>query len=38
MVGLDAARIILGHRSPFVTTIYAEQDKQKAIDAMMQVR
>jgi len=35
--GLETARIILGHRSPAVTTIYAEEDKQKAIEAMMKV-
>ncbi|MBS3735538.1 MAG: site-specific integrase, partial [Phycisphaerae bacterium] len=35
--GLETARIILGHRSPAVTTIYAEQDRQKALDAMEKV-
>jgi integrase len=35
--GLDAARIILGHRSPAVTTIYAEADLQKAIEVIAQV-
>ncbi|MCK4623924.1 MAG: hypothetical protein KAV00_01330 [Phycisphaerae bacterium] len=34
---LGAARIILGHRSAAVTTIYAEADQQKAIEAMMKV-
>ena len=32
-ISLEAPRIILGHRSPAVTTIYAEEDKQKAIEA-----
>lgn len=35
--GLETARIILGHRSPAVTTIYAEQDRQKALEAMERV-
>jgi len=35
--GLETARIILGHRSAAVTTIYAEADEQKAIEAMMRV-
>jgi integrase len=29
--GLDAARAVLGHRSPQVTEVYAEIDEQKAI-------
>ena len=33
--GLEAARIILGHRTPAVTTIYVEADRPKAINAMM---
>src|SRR5262249_2758327 len=32
--GLDAARVVLGHRSPQVTTIYAEADTAKAADVM----
>ncbi|HKQ48604.1 MAG TPA: site-specific integrase [Phycisphaerae bacterium] len=32
--GLETARIILGHRSAAITTIYAEADQQKAIEAM----
>ena len=35
--GLEAARIILGHRSAAVTTIYAEADVQKALDVMAKV-
>ncbi|MBS3735540.1 MAG: tyrosine-type recombinase/integrase, partial [Phycisphaerae bacterium] len=35
--GLETARIILGHRSPAVTTIYAEQDHHKAVEAMEKV-
>lgn len=35
--GLETARIILGHRSAAITTIYAEADQQKAIDAMLMV-
>ncbi len=35
--GLEAARIILGHRTAAITEVYAEEDKQKAIEAMMKV-
>ncbi|RPI64315.1 MAG: site-specific integrase [Planctomycetaceae bacterium] len=35
--GLDTARIILGHRSLAVTTIYAEADHDKALEAMSRV-
>jgi len=35
--GLDTARVILGHRSPIVTEIYAEVDREKAIEAMLAV-
>ena len=35
--GLDTARIILGHRSASVTLIYAEADKDKAIDVIQKV-
>jgi hypothetical protein len=31
---VDVARIILGHRSPAVTEIYAELDRVKAIKVM----
>jgi hypothetical protein len=29
--------VILGHRRPIVTEIYAEVDREKAIDAMLAV-
>ena len=32
--GLDVARVILGHRSPQVTDMYAELDRERAIEAM----
>ena len=35
--GIDAAKIILGHRSLAVTEIYAELDQSKAIEIMKQV-
>ncbi|MCD4824639.1 MAG: tyrosine-type recombinase/integrase [Phycisphaerae bacterium] len=35
--GLEAARVILGHRSAAITEVYAEMDRQKTIDAMMKV-
>lgn len=35
--GLETARVILGHRSAAVTTIYAEADQQKTIEAMLRV-
>ncbi len=35
--GLDAARIILGHRSPAITDLYAELDHKKALEIMVQV-
>ncbi len=35
--GLEAARIILGHHSAAVTEIYAEEDRQKAVEAIMRV-
>jgi integrase len=35
--GLDAARVILGHRSPVVTEIYAELDQAKAMQIMAEV-
>ena len=36
-VGVEMERLILGHRSPAVTEVYAEIDQQKAIDAMARV-
>jgi len=33
-VGLDAARAVLGHRSPKITEVYAEIDMGKAVAAM----
>jgi len=35
--GIEAARIILGHRSAAITELYAEQDEQQAIEAIMRV-
>lgn len=35
--GLETARIILGHRSAAVTTIYAEADDQQAVETMRQI-
>ena len=35
--GLEAARIILGHRSAAVTILYAEADLRKAMDVIMKV-
>lgn len=35
--GLDAARVILGHRSVEVTVIYAEADRQKAVEVVREV-
>jgi integrase len=32
--GLDAARVVLGHRSPQVTEVYAELDTEKAREVM----
>ena len=32
--GLDGARVILGHRSPAITDLYAELDREKALDVM----
>ena len=34
---IEAAQIILGHRSPTMTALYAELDATKAIDAMLKV-
>lgn len=35
--GLDAARVVLGHRSPAVTEVYAELDQSRAADIMAKV-
>jgi len=35
--GVEAARIIMGHRSAAITEVYAEKDEQKAIEAIMEV-
>jgi len=35
--GIEAARIILGHRSAAITEVYAEKDEQQAVEAMAQV-
>jgi hypothetical protein len=35
--GLDAARAVLGHASPIVTEVYAEQDFDKASRAVAEV-
>jgi integrase len=32
--GLDVARVVLGHRSPAITEVYAEADTAKAVEAM----
>lgn len=34
--GLEAARVILGHRSAAITEVYAEIDHARAVDAMLQ--
>ena len=33
-LGLDAARVVLGHRSAAMTEVYAELDRQKALEVM----
>jgi len=35
--GIEAARIILGHRSAAITEVYAEKDEEQAVEAMMKV-
>jgi len=35
--GIEIARIILGHRSPSMTEIYAELDDQKATEIMRKI-
>jgi integrase len=35
--GIEAARIVLGHRSAAVTEVYAERDERQAVEAMMRV-
>jgi integrase len=36
-VGLDAARAVLGHRSPAVTEVYAQLDTSKAAEVMAEI-
>jgi integrase len=36
-VGLEAARVVLGHRSPRITEVYAELDVSKAAEVMEQL-
>ncbi|MGD9719771.1 MAG: tyrosine-type recombinase/integrase [Pirellulales bacterium] len=35
--GLEVARIVLGHRSPAITEVYAEVDHTRAIDVMAKI-
>ncbi len=35
--GIEAARIVLGHRSAAITEVYAEKDEQQAIEAITSV-
>jgi integrase len=35
--GIEAARIVLGHRSAAITEVYAERDERQAMAAMMRV-
>lgn len=35
--GIEAARVVLGHRSSAVTEVYAELDRTKAADIMAEV-
>ncbi len=35
--GIEAARVVLGHRSALVTEIYAEMDRTKAAEVMERV-
>lgn len=35
--GIEIARIILGHRSPVMTALYAEVDRSKARDVMLKI-
>ncbi|MGB2820807.1 MAG: hypothetical protein WBF17_07495 [Phycisphaerae bacterium] len=36
-IGLEAARIIPGHRSAAITEVYVEKDEQQGIDAASEV-
>ena len=36
-IGIEAARILLGHRFAAITEVYAENDEQQAIEAAVQV-
>jgi hypothetical protein len=35
--GIELARIVLGHRSAFVTEIYAEADRQQAVEVIARI-
>lgn len=35
--GIEVARILLGHKTAFTTEIYAEVDRDKALDAARRV-
>ena len=35
--GIEAARLLLGHSDAATTTIYAEADRQKAIDTARKI-
>ena len=35
--GLEAARIILGHRSAGISEVYAETDEQQAVGAIIKI-
>jgi integrase len=37
MFGIDAARAILGHRSPAITEVYAELDQGQAVEIMAKI-
>jgi len=36
-IGIEAARIILGHRSAAIARVYPEKDKQQAVEGMAKV-
>jgi len=36
-IGIEAARVVLGHRSPVMTEVYAEVDRNKAAAAMARI-
>jgi integrase len=35
--GIEVTRVILGHASPAVTEVYAEADRERAVQVMGQV-